>query len=37
MTTKKINTLNEYFTNIIKDLNLLESTRNVNFGKRELC
>ena len=37
MTTKTINTLNEYFTNFIKDLNLRESTGNINFENEESC
>ena len=36
--TKKIsNTFNEYFTNIIKGLNLCESTGNKNFENEESC
>ena len=36
MTRKKIShTFNEYFRNIIKSLNLHESTRNINFGNEE--
>ena len=35
---KKIsNTFNEYFTNIIKSLNLRESTGNINFENKESC
>ena len=37
MTTKTINTLSEYFTNFIKDLNLCESTGNINFENEESC
>ena len=36
--SKKIsNTFNEYFTNVTKNLNLCESTENINFEIEESC
>ena len=38
MATKKVSsTFNEYFTNIIKGINLSESTGNINFENAENC
>ena len=31
------NTFNEYFTNVTKNLNLCESTGNINFENEESC
>ena len=31
------NTCNKYFTNITKDLNLCQSTGNINFENEESC